>query len=388
MILDSKKYAIRYALFYTIIIGLVLFVPLFVYTSLVLDINEAKNQQELKKVALKIISKMESYRGPEPFVYPRFSSYRSGLYDERFKPIFTLLQHEPTAFTPGYHKEGNYRYYIVELPKNIYFGAKYLVVSKNFDPWHIYRMTLLIGIGILLILLLFSYLVLKNFSAPFEKINQALDNFIKDSMHEINTPLSIINVNIDLFSRKVGQNKHLSRIKAAAKTLGNIYNDMDYLIKKDRIEYTKEPIDLGSFLKERIDYFQEIANLRNIELIDKISIHPTITINKTKLQRIIDNTLSNAIKYSKENSKVKIYLKEHKDKVILAVKDYGIGIENPQKIFDRYYREDMDKGGFGIGLNIVKNILDEENIGLKITSKPGIGTTFIYIFTKSKHSHQ
>ena len=383
MILDAKKYAIRHALFYTLIIGLVLFVPLFVYTSLVLDINEAKNRQELKKVALKIISKMESYQGPEPFVYPRFSSYRSGLYDERFRPIFTLLQHEPTAFTPGYHKEGAYRYYIVELPQNIYFGAKYLVVSKTFDPWHIYRMTLLIGIGILLILLLFSYLVLKNFSAPFEKINQALDNFIKDSMHEINTPLSIINVNIDLFSRKVGQNKHLSRIKAAAKTLGNIYNDMDYLIKKDRIEYAKEPIDLGTFLKERIDYFQEIANLRNIELIDKIAAHPTITINKTKLQRIIDNTLSNAIKYSKENSKVEIYLKEHKDKVILAVKDYGIGIENPQKIFDRYYREDMDKGGFGIGLNIVKNILDEEKIGLKIVSKPGIGTTFIYLFTKS-----
>ncbi len=383
MILDSKRYAVRYAIFYTLIIALILFVPLYVYTSLVLEINEAKTKRELKNIALKIVGKMENHHDTDTFVYPRFSSYRSGLYDEHFKPIFTLLKKEPSFFSPGYHKEGSVRYYILELPEGIYFGAKYLVVSKRFDPWEIYRMSLLIALGIVLILLLFSYVVLKNFSAPFEKINTALDNFIKDSMHEINTPLSIISVNIDLFTRKFGQNRYLDRIKAAAKTLGNIYNDMDYLIKKDRIEYAKEPIELAKFLQERLDYFQEIANLRNIELVGKIIARPTLFINKTKLQRIIDNTLSNAIKYSNENSKIKIYLKESDSQVILTVKDYGIGIEDPKKIFERYYRENLEKGGFGIGLNIVKNILKEEKIELKIVSKPQRGTAFIYIFPKS-----
>ncbi len=381
MLLDAKRYAIKYAFFYTAIIATILFVPLFVYTSLVLDINEAKNRKELQRVALKIVAKMESYNNEGIFVYPRFLLYKSGLYDENFKPIFTLLDFTPKSFRPGYHIEGKRRYLIIQLPKNLYFHASYLIVSKEFDPWQIYRTSIGIGIAIVLILLLFSYVVLKNFSQPFEKLNQALDNFIKDSMHEINTPLSIISVNVDMIARKMGENKHLHRIKAAAKTLANIYNDMDYLIKKDKIEYKKERIDFSEFLQERVDYFQEIANLRNISI--RVSIQPKIFVcmNKVKLQRVVDNTLSNAIKYSKENAYIKVYLKKQNAKAILTIKDYGIGIENPQKIFDRYYREDIDKGGFGIGLNIVKNIIDEEGITLKVVSKPAKGAAFIYFFT-------
>ena len=59
-----------------------------------------------------------------------------------------------------------------------------------------------------------------------------------------------------------------------------------------------------------------------------------------------------------------------------------MGIENVDKIFSRYYREDETKGGFGIGLNIVKEIIDEEGITLKIDSKLGEGTTFAYTFPK------
>ena len=383
MILDSKKYSLKYAFFYTLIIAVVLFVPLFVYTSLMLQINEAKIKKELQETALKIVAKMEEYDNSGVFHYPRFSAYESGLYDERFKPIFSLLKFEPKSFSPGYHRQKGVRYYILELPDKLYFDAKYLVVAKRFEPWEIYRMSLVVGIGIVVILLIFSYIVLKNFSAPFERINQALDNFIKDSMHEINTPLSIINVNIDLFTRKFGTNKYLARIKAAAKALATIYNDMDYLIKKDRIDYQKQPVDLSAFIQDRVDYFQAIANLRNITLHSKIDPDVTILFNKTKLLRLIDNTLSNAIKYSKENSKVKIYLKNFEDKAVLTIKDYGIGIEEPKKIFDRFYREDLNKGGFGIGLSIVKNIVDEEGVGLEVVSRPGRGTAFIYTFKKA-----
>jgi len=383
LILDSKKYSLRYAFFYTLIIAVVLFVPLFIYTSLILEINEAKIKKELQEAALKIVGKMEEYDNSGVFRYPRFSAYESGLYDERFEPIFTLLKFTPKSFAPGYHEQEGVRYYILELPEKLYFDAKYLIVAKRFEPWEIYRMALMVGIGIVLILMLFSYMVLKNFSAPFERINQALDNFIKDSMHEINTPLSIINVNIDLFTRKFGSNKYLTRIKAAAKALATIYNDMDYLIKKDRIDYQKEPIDLSAFVQDRIDYFQAIANLRNITLVAKIDSDVTITFNKTKLLRLVDNTLSNAIKYSKENSRVKIYLKNLQDKAVLTIKDYGIGIEEPKKIFDRFYREDLNKGGFGIGLSIVKNIVDEEGVGLEVVSKLGRGTAFIYTFKKA-----
>jgi signal transduction histidine kinase len=102
----------------------------------------------------------------------------------------------------------------------------------------------------------------------------------------------------------------------------------------------------------------------------------------TKLQKIVDNNLSNAIKYSYENSKVIVTLKKDGDTAILGFRDFGIGIRDPDMIFSRYYREDNAKGGFGIGLNIVGKIINEENIKVKIESELTKGAYFEYIFKK------
>ena len=202
-------------------------------------------------------------------------------------------------------------------------------------------------------------------------------------MHEINTPLSIINVNIDLYKRKFAPNKYLDRIKAAAKTLATIYDDMDYLIKKNKLEYKNESIGLSSFLHERVDYFREVGLLKNIQIDMQSEQEYLLNFNKTKLQRIIDNNLSNAIKYSHENSRVIVALEETENGLAMIFKDEGVGIEDPEKIFDRYYRENQEKGGFGIGLNIVKNIIDEAGITLEITSQLKKGSTFTYTFPPS-----
>jgi len=221
---------------------------------------------------------------------------------------------------------------------------------------------------------------LRNFSRPFEQINLQLDNFIKDSMHEINTPLSIINLNTDLFASKYGDNKYLKRIKSASKTLATIYNDMDYLVKEGRVKYQKSLLDFSQFIQNRVDYFQEIAQLKQIELHTNICPHLEHMFSKTKLQRIVDNTISNAIKYSKDNSSIEIKLYKIEEHIVFEVQDYGVGIKDTDKIFSRYYREDEAKGGFGIGLNIVKKIIDEENIQLKISSIFAKGTNFCYTF--------
>jgi signal transduction histidine kinase len=244
----------------------------------------------------------------------------------------------------------------------------------------IYYFTALVMISIVLLLFLFSFLLLKNFSKPFEELNQQLDNFIKDSMHEINTPLSIINLNADLFANKYGDNKYLQRMKSASKTLATIYNDMDYLVKQGRVEYKYQEIDFADFIGNRVDYFQEIANLKNIKL--KISLEKECYCNfsKTKLQRIVDNTISNAIKYSHNKSQVQVTLFKDNKGITFSVQDYGVGIENVDKIFSRYYRENEAKGGFGIGLNIVKEIIDEEHIELNVNSVLNEGTTFEYKF--------
>jgi signal transduction histidine kinase len=382
LIFDRKKFALKYALLYALLIAMIMLVPLFVYTQLMLAINEAKTQNDLIREARSIILQMESYNpsGGEAFRFPRYSSYQAGLYDSNMRPIFTLLSFTPPSFTPGYHPFEDYRYYVMRLPEGRYFGANYLVVSKEQNSAEIYMIVLVIIVGIVVMLFFLTWAVFRNFARPFEMINQQLDNFIKDSMHEINTPLSIIQLNVDLFARKFGSNKYLPRIKAAAKTLATIYNDMDYLIKKERLSYEKERIDFSKFLHERVDYFKEVASLREIEIETEIEEGIEIDFNPTKLQRIVDNTLSNAIKYSHERGRVRVELKQSDEGVVFSVHDEGVGMKEPDKVFERYYREDSFKGGFGIGLNIVKNIVDQEGITIRVDSEFGKGSTFTYIF--------
>jgi signal transduction histidine kinase len=376
-------YAIKYGIIYALIIAVILIVPLLVYTQLIININEAKNELALKNRAYEIIAKMDSFKPTDDtsyFDFPRYNESRAGLYDENFQKIFSLIEDLPILMREGYYEYESRRFYVQPLPKGRYFNASYLIVESQSKNYEIYQTVLFVGLLILVILFLISYFIFKQFALPFEKVNQQLDNFMKDSMHEINTPLSIINVNIDLFTRKYGENKHLTRIKAASKTLSNIYNDMDYLIKQESVEYPKELIDFSTFLEDRIDYFQVVASQRMIVININVEKEIMIHFNKTKLQRIIDNTLSNAIKYSYEKSYIDVRLVKEEENIIFTVKDYGVGISKPEKIFERYYRENMDKGGFGIGLNIVKKIIDEDGIILDIASKPKEGSTFAYKF--------
>ncbi|MCJ7764403.1 MAG: ATP-binding protein, partial [Thiovulaceae bacterium] len=109
----------------------------------------------------------------------------------------------------------------------------------------------------------------------------------------------------------------------------------------------------------------------------------TLHFNATQLQRIIDNNISNAIKYSHEQSKIEVTFRRDGELCSLIFKDDGFGIEDTARIFERYYREETGKGGFGIGLDIVKSIMDETGIELAVQSTPKEGSTFIYTFPSS-----
>ena len=209
------------------------------------------------------------------------------------------------------------------------------------------------------------------------------DRFIKDAIHEINTPLSIIITNIDLFKLKYSSNKYLSKIEAGSKIIHNIYNDLEFMVKKDRITYSEQKIELSSFIKERVDFFNEIAKGNNLAFKLFVDKNININFNPTLLQRVCDNTLSNAIKYSFENTKVKINLYKEDDKIIFEVVNCGKTIKDITKLFDRFYRENNSRGGFGIGLNIIKEICDKNKVTMEVESSDDI-TTFRYIFNMEK----
>jgi two-component system OmpR family sensor kinase len=363
-------------------VAVLLLIPTYVYVMYMKHVKEIEYQFTLKGQSHLVIRAMEDFDQTEnqPFDYPRFQSFQSGLYDEHFSPLFTLIKEPLTVHKTGYHVQDNYAYIVVSLPERRYFDAAYLIVGGEISYLSVYQDVVIILLVISILIFILSLFFLNRFALRFQRVNQRLDRFIKDSMHEINTPLSIINVNIDLYNRNNSMNKYLQRIKAATKTLATLYNDMDYLIKNERITFEYEMIDLSQYLRERIDYFEEVAALRNITINSHITDGIMLFFNPTQLQRIVDNNISNAVKYSYEEGNIDITLETNNDQCLMIFKDNGVGIKDSTQIFERYYRENKEKGGFGIGLNIVKSIIDHANIELGIDSKEGKGSTFTYRF--------
>ncbi len=379
--MNDSSYGVKNAYIFTILISVILFAPLFFYTLHMKSMHDIKNELQLKSKAYLIIQSMDAFDTNSPyFKYPRFQTFRSGLYNINGTKIFSTIENEIPSLQKGYYKSDDNAYFILELPSYKYFNASYLIVENKLSYSDVYQKSIFIGISIIVLIFLLSIIFLNRFAKPFKKVNKQLDNFIKDSIHEINTPLSIININIDLFNKKFESNKYTNRVKAASKVLSNIYNDMDYLIKHDRVHYEKKSTNICHVLKERIDYFTEIALMKNIHILSDIQTDIQIDINPKQLQTLIDNNISNAIKYSYEENIINIKLYTKDDYYCLEFKDYGIGIKDIDKIFTRYYREERQTGGFGIGLNIVKAIIDENNITLDIVSEVKKGSTFTYVF--------
>jgi signal transduction histidine kinase len=217
----------------------------------------------------------------------------------------------------------------------------------------------------------------KQKTLKLENIVKAQDEFVRKSIHEINTPLSIILTNIDLLKMQRIQNKNLVNIESGSKIIHNIYNDLSYMIKKDRIEYPKTMINFSTFLFDRVAFFDEIAKANRLDFVLNIKQGIIIKFNEIELQRIIDNNLSNATKYSFINEAVFIKLDIKDDFTEFVVTTKSKQIENIDLICSDFYREDTVKGGFGLGLKIVKDICDKNNVIMSIDSNQK-ETKFIY----------
>jgi signal transduction histidine kinase len=214
-----------------------------------------------------------------------------------------------------------------------------------------------------------------------ESLVKAQDSFIKHSIHEINTPLAVIMTHIDLFKMKEGENRYLSKIEAASKIISNIYSDLSYMVKKDRFVYEKKKLNMSVFLEDRIDFFSEIALGNRHNIISEIQDDIWLYFSEEELQRIIDNNLSNAIKYANKGTEVKISLMQEKEQIVLKFLSISPKIEDIKGIFNAFKREDDVKGGFGLGLEIVYTICKKEKVEIEVQSDDNI-TAFIYRFER------
>lgn len=209
--------------------------------------------------------------------------------------------------------------------------------------------------------------------------------FLKHAVHETNTPLSIIMGNIEMFEIEHGKNKYLSNIEVAMKNVSSIYDDLSYLIKKNQVHEANHEINLVDFVRARIDFFSQSAIKFKSNFIFKSQRKEIIlNFNETKLQRIVDNNLTNAIKYTLDNEHIDVALTIENNDCNFIVESRSKQILDQQKIFEEYYREENStQEGFGLGLNLVKRICSEENVGIKLASGEN-WASFTYTFKEIK----
>ena len=219
------------------------------------------------------------------------------------------------------------------------------------------------------------YLAKVSLRPLYEKID-TLNRFIKDSTHEINTPLSVISMSIetaDLDNLNERNLKRFNNISLAAKSLNNIYDALVHLSFNINKPGKKELIDLNLLTSQRLDYFAPFFVKRRLKI--NANLKPSfINADLEDMSKILDNLLSNAAKYAAQNSEVRIVLEPN----FFSISNLGLGISKEQQlqIFDRYTRFNEDQGGFGIGLSLVKNCCIKNSIEVKCQSELGKETTF------------
>ncbi|MEA2111090.1 MAG: FIST N-terminal domain-containing protein [Campylobacterota bacterium] len=205
--------------------------------------------------------------------------------------------------------------------------------------------------------------------------------FMRHAIHETMTPLSVMMSNIELYEMEHGKNSYLSNIEAGIKNVSTIYDDLSYLVKKDQLNYPKRTLDLIDFLRSRIEFFSEVARQSELSFKFNSSVERVlIYFNETKLQRIIDNNLTNALKYTLKNEAISIEVHCSDKQYVVSIQSKSLYIQQPSKVFEAYYREGHTKEGFGLGLNLVKQICDDEGIEVVLISNE-LTTCFSYYFS-------
>ncbi len=303
--------------------------------------------------------------------------FRLGLYDAQKSPIMTEIKH-PVPFSENiYQRETHLG--VVDRSVLGHMGVDYVVVEEMMFASKIEGFTLkVIAVFVALFALIsaIGYWLAKLFIKPLQTEREKLNQFIKDSTHELNTPITALLMSAS--SPNLTSEKNIQRIKLSAKRVSELYEDLTYLFLREK----QHPTDLLAFdevLKEQIAYLKPFADKKSIMIESDVEKFDFL-IDKESAVRLINNLISNAIKYSEQDDKIEVILKNGQ----LIVKDSGIGIEKEklQGIFERFYRATNTSGGFGIGLDMVRTITNNYAIMIKVESDLGVGTTFTLTFPR------
>lgn len=224
--------------------------------------------------------------------------------------------------------------------------------------------------------------------------------YIGNVSHELKTPLFTVQGYIltlldGAYKDKNVAEKYLDRANKGVERLIYIIKDLDMITKLEvgDLSLSIEKTDIIQLIKNVFELFEMKASEKKIALAFERNYETPIYVNidAERVRQVITNLVVNSIKYSKENDTVEITVESLTDeKTIVRVTDNGEGIEASHipRLFERFYRVDKSgsrrEGGSGLGLSIVKHIIEAHNEKIYVESEPGVGSEFSFTLEKSK----
>lgn len=223
-----------------------------------------------------------------------------------------------------------------------------------------------------------------------KELEKRKDDFVNIASHELKTPITSMKLFINSLSSRMKKikdaqtQKIIKHIDYQTNRLQELVNDLLDVsrLQTGKMIFSKEPFLLNDLLKETIENLRAIAKEQNIIFLEKNSLQ--VSADKFRLQQVVTNLITNAIKYSDPYSDIIVQIQKDSNKAVVSIKDAGIGIsrEEQKKIFNRLYQVSDKKGktfpGLGIGLYISKQIVNKHKGSIWVESEKGKGSTFFF----------
>lgn len=235
----------------------------------------------------------------------------------------------------------------------------------------------------LLFLLLYNWQLkraVRTRTTSLEKTNRALDSFVYSVSHDIRSPLSSIKGIVNLMRLDPpGMDKYIELVESSVNRLENFTGDILAYSRNSRSDINLSVVDVTSIIEKSINGIKFLDDKNNITFIKEFKLNGTFTTDAWRLEVIVGNLISNAVKYSdlsKESSFVRIRAAIDKQWLDIVIEDNGIGIaeNHMDKIYDMFYRATESSTGSGLGLYIVNETVEFLNGKIEIESKLHGGT--------------
>jgi len=263
-----------------------------------------------------------------------------------------------------YEKSGLYAFF--RVPKSKKYHMRLFYAQKSYEQDRVkiiqelgikFIVSTLLLLGVAFLLTLYSL-------KPLRKALKINDEFIKDILHDFNTPITSMVLNLSMLDKKEQENPFITRISQGLDTIVLLQNNLKSFLASSPSYNSR--VDIALVAKERLEFMAILYT--NISFVyEKKSELLKIT-NRDLITRIFDNLLSNASKYNRPKGEVKLIVNGN----FVTIEDTGKGIQDTSKVLERYHTE--QERGLGIGLHVVNKLNQELGIVMRIESKVDVGT--------------